>query len=847
MNTEQSIMSLIGLCLTLSGATAVSQETSQDSTGGGPNKIDRAKDEMVVSARRRDENLQEVPIAIDVLDQSTIEKLNIRDVADVSKYSPSVIFDQGFAAQDTRITIRGLAPTRGRQNVAVLIDGIDVTGQAVQTNGGSLLTNPRLFDVQRIEVLKGPQNALYGRTAFAGAINYITKEPAKDGLDAQVYADIGNNSRYDGRIAVSGPLLADTLYGGLNVAGWTDDGHYRNSVTGAEIGGNEGVGISGNLTWDITEHFVAKVRVEYTDEDIEQSPYSALTPTTPVPVPGQAFITPPGATEPVLSPDAPSAINSITGMLPDGDSLSVTLSENPRTLKDYPGVTREIARAAMTLDYDFGPIKLVSLTGFTDSDVFSFEDSRREGSMLGSNVAGEFWAKDEAEQFSQELRLQSNGTGPISWTVGALYWAEDLDFSDGSVFCINFPTSIDCAPIIAATDGAARFADPWVRETTHWSIYGLVEWDISEQWSLALEGRYVDEELAVTGPDRRGGPGAADDRPRATGPAFGQAALQARYGDISDEVDDDFFAPKATVHWRPADNTMYYASVGQAYKPAGIAIVGTLTGFNPDVSRFEQEELTAYELGTKMEWADNRVLVNAALFYQDFSDKQVSTQQIVDGALASVPVNASSADVYGFEVESNWAATENLDLYAAYTYLNTEYQTFTTTSTGAGAISRAGNCTVRVETTAGGPRSVCDLDLSGRDLEFVPDHSLLAGFEYRRNLSGDTDWFVGGDYLFQDNRYLNPENTIELDSYDTVDLRLGLGADTWDALVYVTNVFEDDTIKSSIGNTENKQLAVYGPPFTPNGPFTFWLPSNQMPILPDEREFGLRVTYRFGG
>ena len=148
-------------------------------------------------------------------------------VSDVSKYTPSMIFDQGFSAQDTRITIRGLAPTRGRQNVAVLVDGIDVTGQAVQSNGGSLLINTRLFDIERIEVVKGPQNALFGRTAFAGAVSYVTKDPSKDGVDSSLFVDVGNNNRSDIRAGVSGPIIADTLYGGVSFASWNDDGFYQ--------------------------------------------------------------------------------------------------------------------------------------------------------------------------------------------------------------------------------------------------------------------------------------------------------------------------------------------------------------------------------------------------------------------------------------------------------------------------------------------------------------------------------------------------------------------------------------------------------------------------------------------
>ena len=130
-------------------------------------------EEIVVTARKRTENLQDVPLSVTAFGQEAIQRKGIRNVADVAQFTPSVQFDESFAQSDTRITIRGLAPTRGRQNVAILVDGIDLSSEAITSSGGSLLVNTRLLDVERIEVIKGPQNALYGRSAFAGAIQYM--------------------------------------------------------------------------------------------------------------------------------------------------------------------------------------------------------------------------------------------------------------------------------------------------------------------------------------------------------------------------------------------------------------------------------------------------------------------------------------------------------------------------------------------------------------------------------------------------------------------------------------------------------------------------------------------------
>ncbi len=828
-----------------------------------------ALEEIIVSTRKREENLQAVPVAVSVLTAGDIEKLNIANVADVSKFSSSVIFDQGFASQDTRITIRGLAPSRGRQNVAVLVDGIDIASQAIQTNGGGLLLNPRLFDLERIEVVKGPQNALYGRTAFAGAVNYITRKPSKD-FEARVGTDIGDNGKLEVKGSLSGPLLGETLLGSINVASWNHDGFYKNSVTGQDIGGADGEGVSGTLVWNINDRVSATFHTEYTDDTIEQAPYSAITPTELKDIPLSARTDPDGAGPlgPAINPNL-TQIASVTS-LPDGDDLAVTLSEDPRTGADYPGTDREIWRNTLDIGVDLDGMKFTSLTHFATSDVFSFEDGRREGSVsaAGKTTGAEFWLRDETDLFSQELRLQSTTDGAVAWTVGALYWTESKDVQDGSVNCISnaalpFAAGVNCAPQLAAiSSDALRYIDPWSQDTDHWSVYGLVEWEFIDRWKLIVEGRYSDEEVKVTGPDRRDPDGtgplcalprAVDSRGLTFPPCANfPAALSAAYGTLSDKVTDTFFSPKVTLQWQASDDAMYYLSWANATKPKGISIVGALTGFDPAASRFNDETLNVYEVGAKTDWLDKRLVLNTSLFYQEFDDKLVSSQkQDPDtGLLFAAPVNASKATVYGLELDIAWQATDALRLNGSYTYLNTEYDDFTLLTKGPGTIADAGNCTIVADPGKGSngvDDDFCQVDLSGNELEYAPKHAFVGGFSYRRSLVGETDWLFEGDLIYQDDRYQDAVNTVKFDAYTTADFRLGIVNKQWDIIAYVDNAFEDDTIKSSFRNTYNQGIAFFGGSFSPDGPpSTFVLPGNQTPIKPDQRQVGLRVNYRFG-
>ena len=171
---KKSMVSCVSMCAgVLAGAAAPAM--SQTSVAAPA-----ALDEITVTARRREESLQEVPLSISAFSTADIQRAGIASFADVAKLTPSLIFDQDFGANDTRPTIRGLPATRGRPPVGVLIDGIDVSSEAIATAGGGILLNLRLLDLERIEVVKGPQAVYFGRNTFGGAVNYVTKDPGNE-------------------------------------------------------------------------------------------------------------------------------------------------------------------------------------------------------------------------------------------------------------------------------------------------------------------------------------------------------------------------------------------------------------------------------------------------------------------------------------------------------------------------------------------------------------------------------------------------------------------------------------------------------------------------------------------
>ncbi len=228
-------------------------------------------EEIVVTTRKKEENIQDVPIAVSAITAEQIQRQGIADLSDVAKSDPSVQFDRSFGPSDTRITIRGLSNTRGRSNVAFLVDNIDVTTENLIVAGSGLLANRRLLtDVERIEIVKGPQSALYGRAAFAGAINYITKEPG-DTFDGTARVDFAQDGFQQVDGAVGGPI-SDTL--GMRLTGfwYNQDGHYINEMSGEDVGGSGGSGAALTFVSKPNDAIKIKARGEYSKEDFDPLP-----------------------------------------------------------------------------------------------------------------------------------------------------------------------------------------------------------------------------------------------------------------------------------------------------------------------------------------------------------------------------------------------------------------------------------------------------------------------------------------------------------------------------------------------------------------------------------------------
>lgn len=607
---------------------------------------DGGLEEVVVTARKREENLQNVSMAISAISAAEIEKLGISDVTQVAKLDASLIYDKGYSATDNRIQIRGLSPTRGRVNVAVLVDGIDTSSESISFGGGSLLATNKLLDLQAIEIVKGPQSALYGRSAFAGAIQYVTKDPSKE-FEGDVRAAYGQYGRYEVGSSLSGPVT-DSVGLRFNGIYWNDDGVYKNQVSGQKVGNGKGwgAGITGKWTG---EGVSVKARLEYTDDKFGQAPVAqmpvnstaarptagstCLTIGTGVPVAGSTC---PAGTARVYSGSSAfyvgpgsNHVYSSFGVVPEADALAVKLDLDPATGKDYPGSTRQITRASVITEWEAANGTVTSLTGYTDASFAFLEDGDFDSGVVNgvdkALRAAVFNNSNKTTQFSEELRYRSDFEGPVNFMTGYLYWQEQAAQTTRSinVLCIPplpanvgfgpYPLPASCGKYTANQVMGLTNAIPRLnaRDIKHNSFFGMLEFQLNAQWKATLEGRYAKERETVVGVNCSsslnaaaypGGPVAKCQDPTIPGLAiFGPSVVysypfvnltnpfgaplgpqQAPGDKVTLESAHQYFAPRATLEYRANEDVLVYLSWAKGVKPGGISTVTAGSWQDPD-------------------------------------------------------------------------------------------------------------------------------------------------------------------------------------------------------------------------------------------------------------------------
>lgn len=596
------------------GATFPAAQVSGQ-TASGTAQIE----EVTVTARKREENLQQVPESVTAFTAERIESSGITDVSDFLLLTPNVSFRDGTSFRSGQIVISMRGIGNGQQGwapVTFLVDGVP-TDSTDSINSGSLI------DIERIEVLRGPQSALYGAGAIAGAINVVTKRPMNEfEFKARAGYAKGNDQRYEGMI--SGPIIEDKLLFRVNALYHNSDGLIDSESNGLDLDFEKQKTLNAKLLYTPTERLEFDFQLLYNSEE-NGSVYQ--------------------------------------DKIPSFDYIEV-FNEITNARRRFPGVDdRESKKVSLRAQWDLPRVSLLSVTSYNDLDQqvlasFCWDDPDSPaidadpntpgvqvacalGGAQGSAAApGEaidqlFDQLDNFETFTQEVRVSSSDDQRARWLVG------------GQVIDRQALRGFDGSLIVAPDNTIVTLFPNWNQlEDFWWGVYASLSFDVNEKLEATLTARYDETESKNT---------AYTDRHQS-------AIVQVPNTDgalIDTQVKtDNAFQPKVQFSYQWTDDVMTFVSWSEGYR-AGFFNTGAFTA---------AEDTTNFEAGVKATLFNRRVRANMSVFHIDYSDQQFS--QIIDTPPFRFPVTLPETDIDGVEVEANWIVSEVLTVGGSVGYLD---------------------------------------------------------------------------------------------------------------------------------------------------------------------------------
>lgn len=679
-------------------------------------------EELVITARRREESLQEAPLSITGFDAGAVLNADIERVEDFLQLTSNVTIATSQGIGTSFISIRGQTQTRNAEApVAVIVDGV------LQVNSAQF--RQELFDIESIQVAKGPQGAIYGRNATGGAIIIDTKKPS-DQAEHWVNAGFGNGDERSVGASFSGPL-ADSLGGKITVNYIDRDGYLDNLTTGVEDDPFEDLAVRGRLVWEPSENFSADFIATVAEHDGRGIGFQSQVTTL-----AADGITGTGVF--VFDP-VTGALITDTGPL-DADTVAPILSNNPDVGE------RDSVDLSLRLEWDTGIGTVTSTTAYNDLEEFSQADAfpytAALSSPFGDNTQASFL---DIEAISQELRITSSADQRFRWNAGIywLSWDRFFQITNGLDLGLGIIGN-EREPVPATSTinpSFSFFGDD--NDNTARAIFGQVNYDVAEQLELSLALRFDDEERNQSvSPFNTGGvPGAEN-----------SASFNA-------------LQPKFTVRYTPSDITTLYATWGRGFRSGqfnanGVAAVAAGAGINGVEDIVREEIAESFEIGYKGLLANDRLRVNAALYDTDITDGTYFVFIFEVGA--QVLVNIDDVSVFGGELDLTYAITDDLGIYAAYGFSDSE-----------------------IEAYAIDPTQV------GNEAPYVPGSTFNTGIQYTPSIGRGVDLLLRADFERRGSQFWDPENSTDRSALDLLNLRVGFQSEDWSLSFNVENATDE--------------------------------------------------------
>ena len=693
------------LSLTLTSALLPAQSVAAESA--------RVIEEIVVTARKREESLQETAVAVSVLTDEAITAQRIEGVTDLGTIIPGMVAGRTGSGTAGNIYLRGIGTGRSNpsfdQAVSINIDGIGISSAA--------LLNAGMFDMERIEVLRGPQALFYGKNSPGGVMVIHTKDPT-DEFELELSAMYETEGEEPAvRAIISGPL-SDTLGARLAV-GWSDADNHLFDVHNMDVfeTGPDGQPVQtafgtdkhpvqiekvfaiGTLLWEPTDQFSAKLKVAHQTVDggtyffnFQRTQCGRGAPQMIYPVPGIDAC-------------------KMDGKLVAG-GINPLLTPFELAFPDYLGDgfgNEEDNFVALEMTYEMdNDLTLTSVTGYYDNHIDRFGEA--SGQVAAGLLNGIVL---DLDQWSQEIRLTSNYAGPVNFSLGAFYEEKDL-YGETSV---TLGSNIIGLPVGAL----GVFAIPLGRQlnwqdSVAYSVFGQLDWEFVENWRLTAGARYTYEEkksdISVDFP--------------------GVPAIDVLL--VDDKPDWTNVSPEVTLSYQHSDDVMFFASYRTGFKSGGfdhayktsnlVALAGAGLPYDPI---YDEEEVDGFEVGMKSTLLDGTLRFNATAYSYDYDDLQLSlTRFLADGSPTLLVLNAAKSSLAGLELETFWVTpVDGLTLTANIALSDTEFKDYTPPCTRGQTIAQG--CNLNPNPATGNFRNA---DMSGEPLSLAPDWSATFALDY---------------------------------------------------------------------------------------------------------------------
>ena len=785
---------------------ATSAAQSAQSTGeqerAGPASGDGGGD-ILVTARRRAETVQSVPIAMSVIGGTAIADTGAYNVSRITQLAPTLQF-YSTNPRNSAANIRGLGAPFGltndgiEQGVGIYVDQVYYSRIASATFD--------FTDTERIEILRGPQGTLYGKNTTAGAINVTTRAPSFT-PEARVELSGGNYDFFQGKASVSGPLVDDKLAIRLSTSITTRRGSIYNSRTDTYLNSQDNLGFRGQLLWRAASNLDLTLYGDYG----RQNPNCCV-----------QYYARVGTTQRPLNRQYAALAAAQGYVVPSTNAFDrVTDVDTPLRAK------QELGGASLLANWDLGPATVTSVTAWR----FWHWDPSNDRDFIGLPITPVSANPSQQSQFSQELRVGSNGTHAVDYTVGVFYFHQTIDTQGlqvqgpaASRFLLNpgngvAPGATGCATATTAACNPSVLDGLTSRNTigftnTSAALFGKLTWHATNKLQIApglrlnydkKDGDYVS--VVTTG--NGGTTLTADQRgvlaPQSYKPTFDNWNLS---GDI-------------TASYTVTPDVHAYATYARSYKSGGINLSGLPLDANNNPilasATVKPEKVNHYELGLKTQFADRRVTLNIAGFWTEIADYQATVTNNQYSVLRGYLANAGKVRTRGLEFDSAFRPSERLNLYVNGAYTDAKYVKFVdapcppelTGGTAADATHPASPAG-QAGTATRPSYSPASCDISGQRLPGVSKFALSYGAEYdlpARIAGKDGQLYVGYDGSYRSHFSSNPSESIytEINGYSLSNFRVGFRErEGINAFLWLRNAFDEhyyDVLATQSGST----------------------------------------------